>query len=359
MPYSCNPIQLFGDILTDKEGFTLYFFSLDAKGESNCTSGCLDAWPIFFSEDLSLDSGLNASDFGSITRSDGEMQTTYKGWPLYFFGNDTAAGDVNGDGSGGVWYVAKPDYTVMLAQGQLLGRDVDGNETQLTSAYEPGEESTFYITDTDGNTLYSFINDANAVNNFTAEDFSNDGVWPIFEEALERLPSILEAADFGSINVFGRQQLTYKGWPLYFFGGDDKRGDTFGVGFPTAGVWPIVNQDTEIAPSAEVNKIVFNVTNEGAAAYLFSGDGLDNEANPDLTLKRGETYEFIIDAPGHPFFIKTIQSLGTANAYEDGVGNNGASDGTITFTVPDDAPDTLFYNCEFHGTMTGTFTIAD
>ncbi len=364
-PVQNNAVRLnndanFGNVLTNSDGFTLYFFSPDSKGTSNCNGGCTDAWPIFFTDELTLDNGLNASDFSTITRDDGSQQTTFKGWPLYLFANDAAAGAINGDGAGDVWYVAKPDYTVMMASAQLVGKDADGNETNLTSDYTPGDEDTFYMTDAEGNTLYSFINDTSDTNNFTADDFSNNGVWPIFEATLQNIPSILNLADFGSIDVFGRQQLTYKGWPLYFFGQDTQRGDNFGVGFPAAGIWPILNQTIEAAPIVEEpGAIVYNVTNESASAYLFTGEGLDNDSNPDITLKRGETYEFVVNAPGHPFIIKSVQGTGTGNAYNDGVSNNGASQGTVTFTVPNDAPNTLFYNCEFHGSMTGTFTIID
>ncbi|TMU55134.1 hypothetical protein [Flagellimonas algicola] len=348
----------FGNILTDAEGMTLYFFSPDSKGDSNCIDGCKTNWPVFYVEDLTLDDGLEESDFGSITRSDGDMQTTYKGWPLYYFINDNAADDVNGDGIGDVWYVAKPDYSVMMTLAQLVGRDSGGVETNLTSTYEPGDEQTFYMTDANGNTLYSFVNDTNGVNNFTNEDFSNNPVWPIFEEQLQNIPSILDASDFGSIDVFGRTQLTYKGWPIYYFGQDAQRGDNFGVGFPEAGIWPILNPDIDVAPQAD-GATSYDVTNQGATEYIFNGSGLSDASNPDLTLKRGETYEFVVAAPGHPFIIKSVQSIGTGNAYNDGVTNNGAATGTVVFTVPNDAPDTLYYNCEFHSPMTGTLTITD
>ena len=207
-------------------------------------------WPAFYAENLTLDNGLEASDFEEIILDGGQKQTTYKGWPLYYFANDTAAGDVNGDGQGSVWYVAKPDYSLMIARAQLVGRDADGVETNLTSTYEPGDEETFYITDDRGNTLYLFTPDSRDTNTFTAEDFSNDPVWPIFHVEIDQLPSILQSGDFGTINVFGRSQLTYRGWPVYTFGQDSMRGDNFGVGFPRAGVWPIINQDTEPAPES-------------------------------------------------------------------------------------------------------------
>jgi predicted lipoprotein with Yx(FWY)xxD motif len=346
----------FGNVMTNSEGFTLYFFALDSKGASNCNGGCADAWPAFFAENLTLDTGLNASEFGTITRADGEQQNTFRGWPLYLFSNDNE-GDINGDGAQETWYVAKPDYTVMIAKAQLVGRDVSGTETNLTSDYTPGDEDTFYMTDTEGNTLYSFINDRADTNNFTAADFSNNGVWPLFETGLQNMPSIFNSSDFGSIDVFGRQQITYKGWPLYFFGQDIQRGDNYGVGFPAAGVWPILNQDTQAAAPVEIT--TFDVVNQGAAAYVFNGDDLDDAVNPSITLERGKTYVFEVNAPGHPFLIKSVQGTGTGDLFNDGVSNNGVAQGTVTFTVPQDAPDTLFYNCEFHGVMTGVFDIVD
>mgnify|MGYP000668990156 CR=1 FL=1 len=103
----------------------------------------------------------------------------------------------------------------------------------------------------------------------------------------------------------------------------------------------------------------YDVTNSGTTAYVFNDSGFSNENNPNLTLKRGETYTFSVNTPGHPFLINSVQGTGTNNTYDNGVTNNGAVSGTITFTVPSDAPDTLFYNCEFHGSMTGTITITN
>jgi len=146
----------FGSVLTNSEGFTLYFFAPDSKGDSNCLGGCITTWPAFNTSELTLDDGLDANDFSSIARTDGADQVTYKGWPLYLFSNDASAGEINGDGAGGTWFVAKPDYSIMFTRSQLLGRDSDGNETNLNSSFEEGEEETFYITDAEGNTLYHF-----------------------------------------------------------------------------------------------------------------------------------------------------------------------------------------------------------
>jgi predicted lipoprotein with Yx(FWY)xxD motif len=230
----------FGKILTDSKGMSLYFFSKDTKATSLCTDGCLDVWPVFYEENITVDPGLDAADFGTITRTDGVKQTTYKGWPLYFFANDHNAGETNGDKVNNVWYIAKPDYSLMYITAQLIGHD----GKNYKSDYTEGIGNTFYITDITGKTLYTFSKDTKNTNNFTAKDFSNNAVWPIAEISLDKIPSILDNANFGTINVYGKTQLTYKGWPLYYFGQDAQRGDNKGISFPKPGVWPVANTVT-------------------------------------------------------------------------------------------------------------------
>jgi hypothetical protein len=116
------------------------------------------------------------------------------------------------------------------------------------------------------------------------------------------------------------------------------------------------NADTD--PESPESK-TYDVTKSGASAYIFNGEGLSNSSNPNFTFRRGSTYTFNMDTPGHPFFINTVRGTGTANAYSSGVTNNGAVSGTITFTVPTNAPNTLYYNCQFHGSMNGTIAITD
>ncbi len=249
-----NAIQIatsatLGNILTDGNGVSLYFFSNDANGASSCTDGCLDNWPIFYEENPEIGTGLDAVDFGTITHPTGEQQTTYKGWPLYYFspsgdGSTESSGTTAGEGIGGVWFVAKPDYAIMISNGQLVGLD----EQNYNSSYDLAEGITTYFVDAEGNTLYAFANDFNAVNNYTAADFSNNTTWPLYEVAPEVLPSTLSESDFGTIDVHGRTQMTYKGWPLYYFGQDAARGETKGVSVPSPGVWPIVNTDIDAAP---------------------------------------------------------------------------------------------------------------
>lgn len=93
--------------------------------------------------------------------------------------------------------------------------------------------------------------------------------------------------------------------------------------------------------------------------YEIEGGGLAKAENPTLTLKRGETYKFIIQASGHPFYVKTEKVTGKVSAYNDGVINNGASLDTLLFAVPKNAPDLLYYVCQYHKLMSGEFKILD
>jgi predicted lipoprotein with Yx(FWY)xxD motif len=93
-----------GDILVDGDGNTLYLFSPDAQGPSTCYDACEANWPPLVG-DISAGAGIDTALLGTATRDDGTVQVTYNGWPLYYFANDAAAGDTNGQGINGVWYV--------------------------------------------------------------------------------------------------------------------------------------------------------------------------------------------------------------------------------------------------------------
>jgi predicted lipoprotein with Yx(FWY)xxD motif len=99
-----------GDILADGEGRTLYIFTVDEPGTSNCTGGCLDSWPRFAPGATVAGEGVDESLLGTISVDDVE-QLTVGEQPLYYFSGDAAAGDVNGQGVGGNWFVVGADGT--------------------------------------------------------------------------------------------------------------------------------------------------------------------------------------------------------------------------------------------------------
>jgi predicted lipoprotein with Yx(FWY)xxD motif len=207
-----------GTVLTDSQGKTLYFFADDIPGDgvSTCYGTCVKFWPVFFTETPVVSPPLAAADFATITRSDGLRQTSYKGWPLYYFSKDTAAGDVKGENVQGNWSVAKPDYTLMYTHKPGLGT---------------------YLTDGTGKTLYYFARDGPGATACTGSCLTN---WPAFSSGPLVAPSFLKAADFsGGKRPDGAMQSFYQDRPLYYFAKDTKPGDTNGQGVINA--WFVAN----------------------------------------------------------------------------------------------------------------------
>jgi predicted lipoprotein with Yx(FWY)xxD motif len=100
-------------VLTDAKGFTLYYFTPDTATNVACTGSCAQNWP-----PLMAPSGSPTSDHGlpgklaAVNGADG-AQVTYNGHPLYTFAGDKAAGDANGQGLFGKWFVVKPDLAAL------------------------------------------------------------------------------------------------------------------------------------------------------------------------------------------------------------------------------------------------------
>ena len=109
---------------------------------------------------------------------------------------------------------------------------------------------------------------------------------------------------------------------------------------------------------AQNNKetVNYRVSTSGTSAFL-----IDYQPNPTLTLERGNTYVFNLNGSRgpYPFWIKTAPTTGVGDAYNSGVSRNGAIRGLVTFTVPQDAPDTLYYASQTQSNMQGTFNIVN
>ena len=91
--------------MTDFNGMTLYTFDKDTSGVSNCTGKCLTVWPVYTSGTTAQ--GTFPTNISVITRADGSKQFAWKGMPLYYYANDQKAGDMTGDGVGGIWHIVK------------------------------------------------------------------------------------------------------------------------------------------------------------------------------------------------------------------------------------------------------------
>ena len=91
-------------VLVDERGMTLYVFSKDGTGVSNCNGKCAAIWPPLLAPS---DKSAASAEFSIVTRKDGAKQWAYKGQPLYLFTRDTAPGQKNGNGVKGLWTVVR------------------------------------------------------------------------------------------------------------------------------------------------------------------------------------------------------------------------------------------------------------
>ena len=111
-------------------------------------------------------------------------------------------------------------------------------------------------------------------------------------------------------------------------------------------------------PTGDAQTFTINVSNSGASHYVLSGADRSvthSSANdPTVTLVVGDTVNFVVNASGHPFYIKTAASTGTGDQ-ASGVTNNGAQSGTVSWTPS--AAGTYYYICQYHGSMLGTITV--
>ena len=91
---------------------TVYLFEGDHGSTSACTGTCAQVWPpVTSAAAATAAGGAVTADLGTITRSDGATQVTYKGHPLYFYAKDKDDGDAYGqniNSFGADWYVLKP-----------------------------------------------------------------------------------------------------------------------------------------------------------------------------------------------------------------------------------------------------------
>jgi predicted lipoprotein with Yx(FWY)xxD motif len=109
--------KFLGNYLVNQSGFALYYFSDDgsAMGASTCYDDCAAKWPSFYVQQITVPDSLRTVDFATINRVDGSKQTTFKGWPLYLYSRDGAAGDVFGNGQGdNRWHVVDPQEQPQL-----------------------------------------------------------------------------------------------------------------------------------------------------------------------------------------------------------------------------------------------------
>jgi predicted lipoprotein with Yx(FWY)xxD motif len=100
-----------GTVLTNAKGDTLYWFAIDTPTTSKCNGSCATYWPPVIGTATAAAGTSLPGKLGTITRSNGQVQATYNGHPLYTYAADTAPGQIKGNGlnaSGGLWWAMTP-----------------------------------------------------------------------------------------------------------------------------------------------------------------------------------------------------------------------------------------------------------
>ncbi len=127
-----------GQILVDGQGRTLYRFQKDTGGQSSCSGSCASIWPPDTTASPKAGTGVSASKLGAVKRSDGTMQVTYAGHPLYTYTADTSPGQVSGNGIntfGGVWNAVQPNGSPAPAGTSTGGSSATGGSTSTGGGY--------------------------------------------------------------------------------------------------------------------------------------------------------------------------------------------------------------------------------
>jgi predicted lipoprotein with Yx(FWY)xxD motif len=224
-----------GAFLTDGQGKTLYLFTKDAAaGESVCADQCAQNWPpVTPADGMTLPEGVPGT-LGTIDRADGSQQVTYNDIPLYYFAKDDDAGDIYGEGIGGVWFVVAPGAEhgpYPAAPGE--GTPVPASTLDVGFTDDLGP----FLTDAKGMTVYLFEKDTTAGQSACSDQCAQN--WPpVPATDATLLPAGIQGA-LGSLQrADGSAQLTYNDIPLYYYAKDDDPGDTYGQ--DVGDVWYVV-----------------------------------------------------------------------------------------------------------------------
>jgi predicted lipoprotein with Yx(FWY)xxD motif len=131
-----------GTYLTGASGRALYLWVADTNGKSVCSGACAQAWPPLLTKATpTVSGGVNATDVGTVKRSNGSEQVTYKGHPLYYFIGDTGAGKTTGQGNNGFgakWWLVAPSGTAITTSGSATTASSSGSYGSSSSTSTSG-----------------------------------------------------------------------------------------------------------------------------------------------------------------------------------------------------------------------------
>jgi len=238
-----------GAYLVGAKGMTLYTFPADPLNKSVCNDKCAEAWPpltVDSADAVKADEDIPGT-LATITRDDGKLQVTYNGQPLYYWFKDEKAGDMTGDRVGHIWWIVPPS-TVAAQKLPKVGNVLVGPK---------------------GMTLYMFKKDTPDTSTCVDKCIAN---WPALTVASADAigPGVNLQGKWGTFTrADGTIQVTYNGWPLYYYVKDAAIGDA--TGEAVGDVWYTVAPET-VAVSKTDALGEFLVSADGGTLYTFSKD---------------------------------------------------------------------------------------
>ncbi|HET6289573.1 MAG TPA: hypothetical protein VFG15_22865 [Amycolatopsis sp.] len=229
-----------GQVLVDKDGFTLYRFDKDSAKppKSTCDGDCAKAWPPVLAEgDVQIE-GVDQALVGELTRADGRKQVTVGGWALYRYAKDAKAGETKGQGVGSTWYAAnvKGGKAGQAAKEvEAAPADQQDGATKLVASNVDGIGPA--IVDQEGFTLYMFTKDKK--NKQPTCDGDCAKAWPpVLAEGDVELEGIDQKL-LGTVKrADGTTQVTVGGWAVYRYAKDANAGEANGHG--VGGTWFVI-----------------------------------------------------------------------------------------------------------------------
>lgn len=237
--------ETLGNVLADSAGNVLYLFTNDERDTSNCSGDCLTAWPPLMTDGTpQAGDGVNADRLGVIQTATGTSQVTYNGWPLYYFANDTAPGEANGQDRGDVWYVVSA-FGGPIFTAARVNLSTDG-------ALGP------HLVDNSGRVQYLYARDEKNVSNCSGNCAL---AWPPLLSVDAPIAGEGVTADRlgATVRADGSKQVTYNGWPLYLYANDEKPGDT--VGQARGDVWYLLNAAGGMVTEAIPQPVASSIAN--------------------------------------------------------------------------------------------------
>ena len=219
-----------GSFLVDEKNMTLYLFTKDTPNTSNCYDKCATAWPPLLTTGAAVGKDdVDASKLGTTKRTDGSMQVTYNGWPLYYYVKDTKPGDVVGQNVGEVWFVISPTGEMVKPAAVLpTGPSIMVGKNDTLGSF---------LVDDKNMTLYLFTKDTPNISN--CYDKCATAWPPLLTTGAAVAGDGVDASKLGTTKrTDGTMQVTYNGWPLYYYVKDTKPGDV--IGQNVGDVWFVI-----------------------------------------------------------------------------------------------------------------------